>query len=308
MDLVSVVIPTRRRPALLARAVASVLSQTHDRLEVVVVVDGPDRETVERLGHFNDSRLRVVELASSRGGSLARNAGVAAARGDWVAFLDDDDDWLPEKLERQLAQCSVTDDVLVTCRIYAVTARATFVWPRRLHDGAMPIGDYLFDRRSLLKGETFLQTSTFLLPRRLAERVPFRPVTRHEDWDFLLRLLGDGRVRLVSVPEPLIRYHTDDHRPSVGQGGTWRESLAWIDSVRDRLSRRAYSGFCTTVVLPRALASGGMLPALRVLARAFRRGTPTPIQLAVFLSIWWLPDRLRTAIRARRFGVRPVEV
>ena len=99
---VSVVIPTRGRPETLARAVRSVLAQTHEDFEIVVVLDGPDPATSRSLTRFRDPRLRVLALDEPHGASAARNHGLRAARGTFVGFLDDDDEWFPEKLERQL--------------------------------------------------------------------------------------------------------------------------------------------------------------------------------------------------------------
>ena len=97
MVTVSAVIPTRGRPELLRRAVRSALAQTLRDIEVVVVIDGPDPVTHGVLQELaqQDSRLRVLALPSSVGGSDARNRGVDAAAGEWIAFLDDDDEWLP---------------------------------------------------------------------------------------------------------------------------------------------------------------------------------------------------------------------
>lgn len=97
---VSVVIPTRNRSALVGQAVVSALAQTVDDLEVVVV-DDASAEPV-RLDHA-DQRLRVLQRRRSTGVCAARNAGLAAARGRWVAFLDDDDELLPDMLETSLA-------------------------------------------------------------------------------------------------------------------------------------------------------------------------------------------------------------
>ncbi len=104
MVLVSAVIPTRGRPELLRRAVRSALAQTLREIEVVVVIDGEDSATkraLQELAH-EDGRVRVVALATSVGGSDARNRGVDAASGEWIAFLDDDDEWLPGKLQAQI--------------------------------------------------------------------------------------------------------------------------------------------------------------------------------------------------------------
>ncbi|TMM39790.1 MAG: glycosyltransferase family 2 protein [Actinobacteria bacterium] len=93
---VSVVIPTRLRPALVPRAVCSALAQALTDIEVVVVIDGPDPDTREVLAAIADPRLRIVELERSGGAPAARNVGVDHARAAWTALLDDDDEWLPE--------------------------------------------------------------------------------------------------------------------------------------------------------------------------------------------------------------------
>ena len=94
--VVSAVIPTRNRPELLCRAVRSVLSQTIRDIECIVVIDGPDMATVNALREIADARLSVMELPENVGGCEARNLGARAAKGEWVALLDDDDEWLPQ--------------------------------------------------------------------------------------------------------------------------------------------------------------------------------------------------------------------
>jgi glycosyltransferase involved in cell wall biosynthesis len=101
--LVSVIIPTRDRGERVARAVSSVLGQTHRALDVIVVDDGSTDDTRERLAALADPRLRVLGHERSRGVSAARNTGLAAAGGRYLALLDSDDTWLPTKIERLLA-------------------------------------------------------------------------------------------------------------------------------------------------------------------------------------------------------------
>lgn len=108
----SVVIPTYRRPALLREAIDSVLAQTCGDFELIVVDDDPALSAREALAGIVDHRVRYVENDHRRGGAGTRNAGIERATGKWVAFLDDDDVWLPEKLARQLEKIEAGDEEL----------------------------------------------------------------------------------------------------------------------------------------------------------------------------------------------------
>jgi len=100
--IVSVVIPVYNRPVQACRAVASVLAQTFQNFEIIVVDDGSTDASLVALKRLTDSRIVVLEQGRNRGASAARNTGIDASTAPFVAFLDSDDEWLPTKLERQL--------------------------------------------------------------------------------------------------------------------------------------------------------------------------------------------------------------
>ncbi len=113
--LVSCVIPTYRRCDTLGRAIDSVLNQTYDNVEVLVVDDNekgsPDSENVSQIVQsYSDPRVRLVIQPQHINGAEARNAGVRASSGEYIAYLDDDDSWIPEKLERQMHALSEHSD------------------------------------------------------------------------------------------------------------------------------------------------------------------------------------------------------
>lgn len=108
--LVSVVLPTHNRVTLLRDAIASVVAQTYRHWELIVVDDGSTDDTPEVLSAITDHRVRPVRIVHSGNASVARNVGIAAARGSHVAFQDDDDVWLPDKLERQCAALGARPD------------------------------------------------------------------------------------------------------------------------------------------------------------------------------------------------------
>jgi glycosyltransferase involved in cell wall biosynthesis len=103
MPQVSVIIPTRNRASYLGGAVRSVLAQSFDDLEIIVVDDCGDDNSERVVTSFRDPRIRYLRHDRQRGGAAARNTGIAHASGEYIAFLDDDDEWYPEKLARQMS-------------------------------------------------------------------------------------------------------------------------------------------------------------------------------------------------------------
>jgi glycosyltransferase involved in cell wall biosynthesis len=303
-SVISVVIPTLRRPRLVLQALASVFAQSYRELDVIVVVDGPDEETVAALRSVQDPRLRFFVQPASLTAAGARNYGVAQARGEWIAFLDDDDEWLPHKLERQMKAARSADPVLITCMSRVITPLATYIWPREIFDNSRPLDEYLFDRHDMFAGSAFIQTSSYLMPRTLCERLPFRTHTPHDDWDFLVRLTKELGVRIEMVPEALVNVHFEERRPSLSRADAWAVSLSWVDSLRPILTRRAYSGFCLTVVAPRAASEHAYAAFLPLLVKAFRYGRPRIRHVLVFLAFWAVPQDVRRMLRAALLGER----
>ena len=275
MPRVSVVIPTRNRGETVVRAVQSALAQTFEDLEVVVVVDGPDLATVELLQHNNDPRLRVIALKKSAGGSEARNIGVREAKGEWIALLDDDDEWLPEKLATQMsiACCQREPNYVVTTQyLYSRPGRAPQIWPGRLPRSGEPLSEFLFAPRG------GFQTSVYLVPRTLFLQNPFRAgLKKHQDWDWFLRLATEPGFQLLWVELPLSIYWAPE-KNSVSTAIDWKFSAAWAKENFSRMTRRAYSMFLVRICLRGAAESGasmrdllGLIRELSVVGRADAR-------------------------------------
>lgn len=188
MPAVSVVVPTHDRPVPLRRAVASALAQTVSDLEIIVVDDGSAEPA-----RFDDERVRVLRHETALGAPAARNAGVAASRGDVVAFLDDDDEWLPAKLARQLAVLEARPELaLVGCH--------------HEQDGMAYRGPTTVTAGQL-RWSNFLGSTSFVAVRRDAVDEWFDPdLPTCQDWDLWLRAVGNGEAAVV--PEVLARYTT----------------------------------------------------------------------------------------------------
>ncbi len=114
-SLVSVVIPSYNRANVLPRAVKSVLAQTYQDFEIIIIDDCSKDNTQEVVKNFNDPRIRYIRHEINKGGNAARNTGIKAANGEFVAFLDSDDEWLPTKLEKQIPLFDNPNVGLVYC-------------------------------------------------------------------------------------------------------------------------------------------------------------------------------------------------
>jgi glycosyltransferase involved in cell wall biosynthesis len=213
---VSVVIPAYNHAALCEKAIASALAQTLRPIEVIVVDDGSDPPCVI---DNDDPAIRLIRLPLNRGPSAARNEGVASASGDWIAFLDADDIWEPDKLAVQLAGEKPNQNVLLACNVtLAVKGR------RRPYNRMRPAAP--LDRWVLVDGQS-LQTSGLVLPTTLALAVPFDEGLRvYEDWDLVLRLARVG-VSIEYEPRCLVTYVRPENSPALSRDATLFQA-AWL--------------------------------------------------------------------------------
>lgn len=200
---VSVVIPTRDRPELLALTLRTVLWQQGVELEVLVVDDGAEPGTGTLLEQLQDARVRPVPNTGPRGVSGARNSGIAAARGTWIAFLDDDDLWAPVKLAAQL---EAAEDVRAG---WVFAGDVTVDEALRVHSGSPPpvpeaVVAGLQSHNAVPAGASNVAVRRDILDS--AGR--FDPELRtSEDWDLWLRLAATGLPACVPRPLVALRAH-----------------------------------------------------------------------------------------------------
>lgn len=299
-EIISTVIPTRNRPELVSSAVKSALSQTLQSIEVIVVIDGPDEATKNELDRITDPRLRVIVLSVNLGVANARNVGIAAAKGTWIAFLDDDDEWLPQKLELQLelAHRSSYTLPIISSRFFAQTSDGELIWPRRLPFLDESIGEYLFVRNSLFMGETFVATPTLLIKKELIAKVSFNQELKiHEDLDWLLRVGILPGVGLEFIAEPLAIVNYKQTRKSLSNDNDWQYSLDWIRSVRHLITPKTYSAYLTTVVSSKASSLGDFRAFIPILWEAIVLGKPRPLDICLYLVVWLIPPNFRQKMR-----------
>ena len=296
LPVVSVVIPTRHRSNLVVRAIKSALAQTLHEIEVVVVIDGPDQSTADALDAIRDPRVIAVALQSPVGGAEARNAGVRESRGAYIAFLDDDDEWSPNKLERQLelARRSMQHFPVVTCRLIARRPMGDEIWPARPMKAGESMSEYLLCREaSIRQGEGFIQTSTLLVPRPLLLAAPFRMgLPRHQDWDWLIRAASHAGVEFLWAWEPLVTYHIDSGRKSVSAGRSVAASLDWVNG-NGLVTPKARAYFYATQI---AVRCDSLSTLLSVIRNTFRY----PRAFAIAMGLALTPRTVVDALRPRR--------
>jgi glycosyltransferase involved in cell wall biosynthesis len=299
--LVSAVIPTRNRPEIVLRAVQSALEQSIANLEVIVVIDGPDKASEEALSAVPDPRLNVIALQEQVGGSEARNTGVRAARAPWVAFLDDDDEWLPRKLELQLsaAESVRAKYPVIYSRFIGRSKDNDVVMAARLPGEGEPVSEYLFCRTGLRFGETALGTSELMAPTALLREVPFMiGLRKHQDWDWVLRAAHNPDVKLCVVPDLLAVYHMEEGAVRVSNNAEWRFSLEWAQQRTHLLTPKAYSFFLATECVTRAKRVDAGVNVYFSLFREFLfHGSPRWRSLVLFLGFAILPIELRSNLR-----------
>lgn len=191
----SVVIPTRNRWPLLERALASVLGQEDVALEVVVVDEGSTDETPERLAAIGDERMRKLRNEEPTGVANARNRGIGEARGEWVAFLDDDDFWAPAKLRSQLAACAEAG------ADFSFTGFVTTDPPLERRRVSSPPPAAGLDR-AILGMNVIGPPSSVMVRRSLLARVGgFDPsLSILADWDMWIRLAAAAPAAACAAP------------------------------------------------------------------------------------------------------------
>lgn len=285
---VSVVLPTHNRAPLLARAIRSVLAQTYRQLELIVVDDASTDATPDVVRSFKDPRVRYLRLDRNRRVAAARNAGIREAAGDIVAFLDDDDFWLIQKLERQLpALVGAAPEVgLNLCgHISLDPGRARYIGGADAFAG-MDFASGFSWNFGLIATPGWLARKRFLVEAGLFDE----RLRIWEDWELALRLRDI--CRFEHLDEALF---VQDRRRQV-DAGSWDHAPAFADSMALITERHAGRWSSRPEVRARhdfivgrgRLVFGARAEARRWLVRAVRTDPPN-VKALVLLVLSWLP-------------------
>lgn len=225
MPVVSVVIPTYNREETISRSIDSVLAQTMDDFELIVVDDASTDNTASVVDQYDDPRVQFVSHEENRGGSAARNTGINHAEGEYIAFLDSDDEWKPTKLQHQIDCLNARSDAWVAA--YCGYQVETEGWTWRIKNVLNRVvgseansshgregGDELIPDVLMMQLPTGGASTLMVKSDTITEIDGFdETFERHQDWEFLIRLLHAGKLAYVN--EDLVMKH-DTSPPSLG--------------------------------------------------------------------------------------------
>lgn len=199
----SVIIPAYNRESTINYCLSSVFEQTFPNFEVIVVDDGSQDNTAKEILAFSDERLRYICHERSKGAQAARNTGIKAAQGQWIAFLDSDDEWLPNKLEKQiqvLESYNFNQNIVLHANLYRFNPSN-----RKLKLWVLPIVEGKNAYYSVLRapGPVF---QTLVVAKLALEEIDWldEKVPAYQEWDTAIRLART--CQLVQIHEPLAIY------------------------------------------------------------------------------------------------------
>jgi glycosyltransferase involved in cell wall biosynthesis len=249
---VSIVIPTVGRNSLF-RAMNSVRNQTYKDVEVILVGLVPSLD----VSAF-PFPIQLIKFPEVIGVGLARQIGTEAAKGEIVAYLDDDDSWKSTKLELQLREFDkYKSPMILYTRAEVIRDSRVFNWPRKVKNIDETLIQYLFDKSIYLPGRRWLPTPSAIVSKRVALSIGWDPTLKiHEDWDFALRAESQG-VSIQQMKNSLI--YVDQQQLNVNRISRisdWRESIKFLDKHTSSFSPHQAKNFLLGVTFHTFLSNG----------------------------------------------------
>jgi len=243
---VSVIISTYNRPDYLKETLRSIVSQSFRDLEVLVVSDGPSDRSRAVVEDFRDVRLRYLDVPHHGRPAPARNAGIANAAGELIAFCDDDDLWEPEKLARQVAALSRHRAALCFTGLYNIDADSRVTGsrksPPRFYDRWPRLGYLSVPGYYIAPSSVIVPKSVLTAVGGFDERALLRG---REDVELFVRIAFRTKQRFLRVPRPVVGYRIDSVNPGIGLQVGHGNVSAFLEAVEQNagMSRRVFRRF-----------------------------------------------------------------
>lgn len=290
---VSVILATYNRGHLLQRSLASVLNQTYRNLEVIVVDDGSTDRIRQTVSPFDDPRVIYLRHSRNRGAAASRNTGVLRSTGKYIAFQDDDDEWLPEKLEKQLEILEKSSNRVGM--VYSDMWKISPEGRRYFHSPRFLPSDGNVYRQALAYGLEFIGLGSVILRRECFDRIGLFDLNLGCFIDLELFIRISKYYCLHHINEPLVNYYSS--RASVSSdprrhinARLYIMKKYWSDLKKDD---RAYAKQC--LLLGRSCCDNGFATeGLRYLLRGLSRSR---FHFAYFSYVsWYLFTRILRAL------------
>lgn len=214
--MVSVIIPTYNRGPLIGRAIASVLNQTYKDIEVLVIDDASTDYTETVVDSIKDERLHYYKLEKNGGACRARNVGISKAQGEYIAFLDSDDEWMSNKIELQYKFAKEKN---------AMAIASNFIYKREGKERVVISKDHpefftaeeLILKNSITTGALFVRKELLLQLGGFNEKMP-----RYQDWELVLRLINNCPIYFIKEPLLKIYYQEDSITSTTSKNKKYR--------------------------------------------------------------------------------------
>jgi glycosyltransferase involved in cell wall biosynthesis len=234
---VSVIIPNYNRTNKLKLAINSVLNQSFQDFEILVVDDFSEKieEIKVLIEDFNDNRIKFIEHSINRGGGAARNTGILKAKGKYIAFLDSDDAWAKNKIEKQFLACEkYGNEVFCYTQTKVYTNNWTKILPNRGKYGDESVSKYLFQNNK------FIPTPSMFISSTLAKKCLFNEkLRRHQDYDFLFKV-EKLKPSFIFLNEPLTIVNWRDGKNLKKKKWSSKLSYDFFESYREHMDEKSY--------------------------------------------------------------------
>ena len=208
LPLISVILPTYNRAEILLRAIKSIIDQTYTNFELIIVDDASSDDTCNVVKSISDTRIKYIKHDKNKGGAASRNTGIKAAKGSLIAFLDDDDEWMSAKLEKQVVKFkNVSEKVgLIYCGTQIIEGEKVITTYYPTERGDL--------RKRLLMGTTIGGTDPALVKKECFDKVGLfdEQLTSCQDWDMWKRV--SEKYQFDFVPEVLVKLYAHKHQIS----------------------------------------------------------------------------------------------
>lgn len=279
--LISVVIPTNNKADMIEKSILSVLQQSYKLFELIIIDEASDDGTENKVRKIKDHRIKYVKLPENTNGTRAKNLGIRMSNGEFIAFLESGDVWLPDKLEKQLAFIlnsgeSITNAVCFTGMLID-NEQMQVKKKNKPYFKEKDIMNYIFLENNIV------HISTIIVSSLLAKATLFDPLLRrHQDVDFCLRLRNnDADFYYFNECLTTWNFYNRGGRISLNKNDE-NLSLEWLSSRKDQLSLSSQWAFEVFITVESLVLNRKLGEALEVASKAFLH---RQINLSIFRKI-----------------------